>query len=151
MNKRRRKRLRKELVEIEGIYASTLTEMERSELRSWVLDMGNSPYTNPDDYPWELDSTYNFVEWYRIAGWAEVLPPHDPDPCNAVNDFVGFFMDSTSNPRDACEELKHLRSAQAILRDEILAMTEYLKSKNLYYDYLGYPSSANSIDEQLPF
>ena len=51
------------------------------------------------------------------------------------DEFIAGFMRPDRKFESEASELKHLRSAQAILRDEILAAYEYMQDKGMLKAY----------------
>lgn len=51
------------------------------------------------------------------------------------DEFIAGFMRPDIKFKDEAEELKHLRSAQAVLRDEILTAYAYMEKKGILREY----------------
>lgn len=145
----KKRRLQRELQDVERIYAGTLSWLEQGELRSWTED-GNSPFTNPEQVLHEDGTPFDFIEWHRSARWITVTEPLTAGPSD--RELFAFYTDRKADHGSLEETMKFLRNARTFLSCEILTLREFLEEKGLLYEYLQYKDSTfQTGEEELPF
>ena len=78
----------------------------------------------------------NSMKFETIKRLMDIDPPFSEEI--GQDEFLFEFMRPDKTFRSESEELKHLRSARAILGDEILTVYEFLEEKGLLDAYKNY-------------